>query len=82
MPQSLHAELARAAEQEEMSLNNFIASLLASALETPHPRRPAPASPRSASRLVPFALVASAALVLAAGVIAAIVLVLAWQQGW
>ena len=82
MPQSLHAELARAAEQKEVSLNNFIASLLASALEAPRPRRPAPAARRSASRLVPFALVASMALVLAAGVIAAIVLFQAWQRGW
>jgi len=82
MPQSLHAELARAAEQKEVSLNNFIASLLASALEAPRPRRPARAARRSASRLVPFALVASMALVLAAGVIAAIVLFQAWQRGW
>jgi antitoxin HicB len=86
MPQSLHAELARAAEQEEMSLNNFIASSLASALEAPGPRRPAPAAPRgsarSESRLLPLALATSTVLVLAAGVIAVIVLVLGWQQGW
>ena len=86
MPQSLHAELARAAEREEVSLNHFIAKSLASALHAPGPRRSAPSSPsgpaRSASRLLPVALVAGMALVLAAGVIAAIVLVLAWQQGW
>jgi RNA polymerase sigma factor (sigma-70 family) len=86
MPQSLHAELARAAEREEVSLNHFIANSLASALHAPGPRRSAPSSPsgsaRSASRLLPVALVAGMALVLAAGVIAAIVLVLAWQQGW
>jgi predicted RNase H-like HicB family nuclease len=32
MPQSLHAELARAAEREEISLNQFITSSLASAV--------------------------------------------------
>jgi hypothetical protein len=32
MPQSLHAELARAAEREEVSLNQFITSSLASAV--------------------------------------------------
>jgi hypothetical protein len=32
MPQSLHAELARAAEREEVSLNQFITSSLSSAV--------------------------------------------------
>jgi hypothetical protein len=32
MPQSLHAELARAAEHEEVSLNQFITSSLASVI--------------------------------------------------
>ena len=86
MPQSLHAELARAAEREQVSLNHFIADTLVSALDAPLPRRSAPSSPsgsaRSASRLIPVALVAGMALVLAAGVIAAIVFVLAWQRGW
>jgi len=86
MPQSLHAELARAAERDEVSLNHLIAKALANALEAGGPRRSAPSSPsglaRSTPRLVPVALVAGMALVLAAGVIAAIVLVVAWQQGW
>jgi RNA polymerase sigma-B factor len=86
MPQSLHAELARSAEREDVSLNHFIANALASAGDAPGPRRSAPPSPggsaRSVSRLVPVALVAAMALVLAAGVIAAIVLVVAWQQAW
>jgi RNA polymerase sigma-B factor len=86
MPQSLHAELARAAEREKVSLNQFIASSLTSAMDAPRARRPAPSSPSGsagpASRLVSVALVAAMALVLAAGVIAAIVLVVAWQQGW
>jgi hypothetical protein len=32
MPQSLHSELARAAEHEEVSLNQFVTSSLASAV--------------------------------------------------
>jgi len=86
MPQSLHAELARAAERDEVSLNHLIAKALANALEAGGPRRSAPSSPsglaRSTPRLVPVAFVAGMVLVLAAGVIAAIVLVVAWQQGW
>ena len=86
MPQSLHAELASSAEREEVSLNHFIANALANARNAPGPRPSGPPPPssstRSGSRLMPIALVAAMVLVLAAGVIAAIVLVLAWQQGW
>jgi hypothetical protein len=41
MPQSLHAELARAAEREEVSLNQFITNSLAAAVEWRRPNNEA-----------------------------------------
>lgn len=92
MPQSLHAELARAADREGISLNQFITSALAAAVgwrigEDAAPAKPKPApadaeSGRSQSRLLSIALAANFAVVAIAGAIAVALLVIAWQRGW
>jgi antitoxin HicB len=73
MPQSLHAELARAAEREEVSLNQFITSSLASAIGWRRDEAtdaPSPTGGRSSLRtalvvnLVILAIVAAVAVVL------------------
>jgi hypothetical protein len=84
MPAPLHAELARRAEGEGVSLNQFITSTLsrrigwgdegqAGAADTG-----APAPPRH-SRLIAAALVANVIVIGLAAVAAIAILVLAWQ---
>jgi len=86
MPQSLHAELANAAEREEVSLNQFITNTLAAAMSWQQaeghedggafgPRPPTP-------RWLPAAIVTNIVVVVVAGVVAVILLLVAWQQGW
>jgi RNA polymerase sigma-B factor len=85
MPQSLHAELASAAEREEVSLNQFITNTLSAAMKWrqaddqanrgPDPLRPSP-------RWLPAAIVTNMVLVAVAGIVAVILLLVAWQQGW
>jgi RNA polymerase sigma-B factor len=84
MPHSLHAELARAAERDEVSLNQFITSSLASAVgwrrlngevsseSLPEPLYEPPPAPRS-RRL----LLVNAVLLAVAGVAAVVLLVVA-----
>jgi len=90
MPQSLHAELSRAAEREEVSLNQFITSSLASAVgwrrddrhgsdvepsgETVHAAPPA----RDARRI---ALLANIVILAIVAVVAVILLIVAVRQG-
>jgi RNA polymerase sigma-B factor len=84
MPQSLHAELARAAEREEISLNQFITSSLASAV---HWRggggdAAAPAAPPArGSSNVRRALMANVLLLALIALLAVALLVLAVARG-
>jgi RNA polymerase sigma-B factor len=78
MPQSLHTELARAAEREEVSLNQFITNTLAAAMHWHTENEPAPQPPR----WLPAAVVTNIVVVVIAGVIAVVLLIVAWQQGW
>jgi RNA polymerase sigma-B factor len=92
MPQSLHAELARVAEQEGVSLNTLITGALASSvawrdgavegldLDEPGGReeRPAPGRPRWMS----IALAANLVVVVLAAIVAIVLLVVALGHGW
>lgn len=78
MPQSLHAELAQAAEREEVSLNQFITNTLAASMQWHSEREAAPTPPR----WLPAALLTNIVVVVIAGVIALVLLIVAWQQGW
>src|SRR4051794_527314 len=87
MPQSLHAELARAAEREEVSLNQFITSSLASAV---HWRgsgidRAAPAAdaelPARRAGAIGTALMANVLLLVLIAVLAIALLIVAVSRG-
>jgi RNA polymerase sigma-B factor len=83
MPQSLHAELAKAAEREEVSLNQFITNTLAASLSW-HRAGEEPGSERSSQtspRWLPAAILTNIVVVVLAGVIAVVLLVVALQQG-
>jgi hypothetical protein len=79
MPPSLHAELARAAEREGVSLNAFISSALSGAVHwrAPGDGTAAPASPRP-GRLLRAAIAVDVALVAVAALLAVILLIVAW----
>ena len=83
MPQSLHAELSKAAEREDVSLNQFITNTLAASLswhtteEEPAPEGDSGPSPR----WLPAAILTNIVVVVIAGVIALVLLVVALQQG-
>jgi hypothetical protein len=83
MPQSLHAELAEAAEHEEISLNQFITNALAAAVHW-HQSGGNPAQPelRTPPRWLPAAIVTNVVVVAIAALVALILLIVAWQQGW
>jgi RNA polymerase sigma-B factor len=78
MPQSLHAELAQAAEREEVSLNQFITNTLASSLRWHTDGQEA----RTPPQWLPAAIVTNIVVVLIAGAIALVLLIIAWQQGF
>jgi RNA polymerase sigma-B factor len=83
MPQSLHGELAKAAEREEVSLNQFITNTLAASLSW-HTQGDEPASARDSRqspRWLPAAILTNIVVVVIAGVIAVVLLVVAVQQG-
>jgi RNA polymerase sigma-B factor len=84
MPQSLHAELAEAAEREEVSLNQFITNALASAVRWHQSSGGDPAQPerRTAPRWLPVAIVTNVVVMAIAAIVALILLIVAWQQGW
>jgi len=86
MPASLHDELATAAETEGVSLNQYITSALAEAVDWE------PGDERESSRRRPWnraapgrvtwlALAVNLAVVIVAGAVAVTLLVVAWQQG-
>ena len=84
MPQSLHADLAEAAEREEVSLNQYITNTLAARVGwhtegagEAHAERDSRAPPR----WLPAAIVTNTVVVLLAGIIALILLVVALEQG-
>ena len=87
MPRTLHAELARSAEREGTSLNQFITGALASAIgwrdengETPGGvRRAVPPASYRPPRLVVMLLVANAVAIGLAAIAAIAVLLVAWQ---
>ena len=78
MPQSLHTELAKAAEREEVSLNQYITNTLAASMRWHAEQEPAPQPPR----WLPAALLTNIVVVVIAGVIALVLLIVAWQNGW
>jgi hypothetical protein len=83
MPAALHAELARTAEREGVSLNQFITRALAGRIgwgkdaDEAAPAADAPAEGRA--RLIAIALVVNAVVIGLAAVAAIGVLVLAWR---
>lgn len=84
MPQSLHAELAEAAEREEVSLNQYITNTLAAGVGW-HTDSSGDAGPKSEGgappKWLPAAIVTNIVVVVIAGVIALILLVVALSQG-
>jgi RNA polymerase sigma-B factor len=89
MPQSLHAELARAAEREETSLNQFITNSLAASVGWRQPTEARgddepeqqPTSADAQPRWLRAALVTNIVVVALAAIVAVVLLVVAWQQG-
>jgi RNA polymerase sigma-B factor len=95
MPGALHAQLARAAEREQLSLNRFVTKALASSVSPKQPTSPRPdahppeptteranSSKREPSRALRVALATNLAVVVAAGLAAIVLLVLALQNGF
>jgi RNA polymerase sigma-B factor len=92
MPQSLHAELARAAEREEVSLNQFITSSLASTIrwrrgDEPQGRSEAPSDEATEADVEParrgfrFVVVAYLVVLAVMAIVALALLVIAVRQG-
>ena len=79
MPSELHAELARTAEREGVSLNQLIVDVLSGDIARDDP--PAEPSPRRDAKLLRVALLANLVVVAVAGVIAIGLLVAAWRAG-
>jgi RNA polymerase sigma-B factor len=84
MPHSLHAELAEAAEREEVSLNQFITNTLAAAVSWQKAGKDGVggADPRQSPRWLPAAIVSNMVVVALAGIVALVLLIVAWQHGW
>jgi RNA polymerase sigma-B factor len=84
MPQSLHAEMAEAAEREEVSLNQYITNTLAAGVgwHTESTGNAGAELERAAPpRWLPAAIVTNIVVVVVAGVIALVLLVVALSQG-
>lgn len=77
MPETLHDDLARAAEIEHVSLNQFITNALSAAIGWQQPPEP----PRESPRWLPAAVVTNIIVVVLAGIAAMILLLVALQQG-
>jgi RNA polymerase sigma factor (sigma-70 family) len=77
MPETLHDELARAAEDERVSLNQFITNALSAAIGWQQPAQPERRSPP----WLPAAVVVNIIVVVLAGVAAMILLLIALDQG-
>jgi len=83
MPQSLHADLAEAAEREEVSLNQFITNALSAAVgwHTEGGELPAASQAPEPPRWLPAALVTNIIVIVIAGAVALALLVIALTQG-
>jgi HicB family len=88
MPPELHAEAARVAEREGVSLNQFITGALAEAVGSPADDGAGAGSAqngteaRAASpRLITAALAVNFVVVAVAGAVAITLLIVAWQRG-
>ena len=80
MPAKLHAELARAAEREGISLNQFITGALSSRIGWGDAgERATPAAAAGRSRLVLVALVANVVVIGLAAIAAIAILLVAWR---
>jgi RNA polymerase sigma factor (sigma-70 family) len=77
MPETLHDDLARAAEAEHVSLNQFITNALSAAIGWQQPPRPQRQSPR----WLPAAIVTNIIVVVLAGIAAMILLLMALDKG-
>jgi RNA polymerase sigma factor (sigma-70 family) len=77
MPETLHDELARAAESERVSLNQFITNALSAAMGWQRPLHPERREPR----WLPAAVVTNIVVVVLAGIAALILLLMALDQG-
>jgi len=79
MPRTLHADLARAAAREQVSLNQFITGVLSAAVawRSAPAAAPPPAAPEAPqrSRLLRYALAADVVLVAVAAVVAIVLLI-------
>jgi RNA polymerase sigma-B factor len=82
MPQSLHAELAEAAEREDVSLNQYITNALAAAVGWHRDDSAREAINAAPPRWLPAALVTNIVVVVIAGAVALVLLVVALQQGF
>jgi antitoxin HicB len=95
MPGTLHTQLARAAEREQLSLNRFVTKVLASSVSPKQPTsprtdthlpetaaQPANGPKREPSRALRVALATNLAVVVFAGLAAIVLLVLAVQSGF
>jgi RNA polymerase sigma-B factor len=80
MPQSLHAELAEAAEREEVSLNQYITNTLAAAMGWHVEGSELPGTAQQPPRWLPAALVTNIVVVIIAGLVALALLVVALTQ--
>jgi RNA polymerase sigma-B factor len=83
MPQSLHAELAEAAEREEVSLNQYITNTLAAGVgwHTGDERAVEQLQVKPPPQWLPAALVTNIVVVVVAGAVALILLVVALSRG-
>ncbi len=83
MPQSLHAELAEAAEREDVSLNQYITNTLAAGVEWHRgdDRTPEQLQVEPPPQWLPAALVTNIVVVVIAGAVALILLVVALSRG-
>jgi RNA polymerase sigma-B factor len=77
MPQSLHDELAQAAEREKVSLNQFITNALSAAVGWQRSEAP----PSRAPRWLPAAIVTNIVVLALAGIAALILLLVALDRG-
>jgi RNA polymerase sigma-B factor len=90
MPRTLHDDLAKAAQRENLSLNRFITATLTAAIKgrgaEPGQRVEQPDSPefeaREVPRWLPTAIVVNIVVVVVAAIVALVLLVIAWQNGW
>jgi hypothetical protein len=80
MPQSLHAELADAADRDDVSLNQYITNALAAAVGWGR-EEGGPGAPVPPPRWLPAALLTNIVVVVIAGAVALLLLIVALERG-